>query len=168
MYEASRDEEIVRTESIEEVSDGDGNDRQAQVAWAAGLFEGEGWITISARKPFGKNKSVSYSMCVGVTMTDEEILERFQAVFGGTLHATSEVNEKYRPAYRLELYSTRASSALSEMMPYFGPRRAERARLAIDFQNLKDQHYRPSIKPGVMEQLRAMRERMLKLNHRGR
>ncbi len=161
-------EEIVRTARIDEGAESGGNDRTAQVAWAAGLFEGEGWITISARKPFGKNKSVAYSMVAGIVMTDPEILERFQAIFGGSLHATSEVNERYSPAYRVELYANKAASALREMLPYFGPRRAERARLAIEFQELKSAHYRPSIKPGVMEQLRAMRERMLKLNHRGR
>lgn len=42
------------------------------LAWAAGIFEGEGWISIQL-----------YTPAIGITMTDRDVLDKFASVVGG-------------------------------------------------------------------------------------
>lgn len=100
-----------------------------QRAWAAGLFEGEGWIT-------DRDKN---SVQLGLGMTDRDVVERFATIAG---YGNIRVREDYRKP--LTLYSTmktmyvwEAKKAnevmriLSFMMPYFGERRYGRAMSAL-------------------------------------
>jgi hypothetical protein len=53
---------------------------EAEIAWAAGLFEGEGCIS------FGRSAASDYRLPqMTIVMTDRDVLERFQAVVGGNL-----------------------------------------------------------------------------------
>jgi hypothetical protein len=85
------------------------------IAWAAGIYEGEGWISTMRRE------SGSYSIKIGVGQKDDWILLRLQALFGGGI---SEVyNKNAGECYVWSLYSSRAMDFLNEIFQFLSPRR---------------------------------------------
>lgn len=88
-------------------------------AWAAGLFEGEGCITISGGAPRLKLNS-----------TDQDVVERFYGIVG--LGQVREERTYARGWKRQWEWYTGAgesvSSVLELLMPYFGARRYGRAK----------------------------------------
>ena len=63
---------------------------EAEQAWAAGIFEGEGTIVIFG--PTKRQRSLS------VSMTDEDVIRRFAAVVGVALLSEYVASRKYRNA----------------------------------------------------------------------
>lgn len=90
-------------------------DRNAlDVAWAAGLFEGEGCIT-----PRGKT---SGEIVIG--MTDRDILERVQAVFGVGGITSEERRPPHKTCHRWSVSNAAdCTMVLEAMLPWFGARR---------------------------------------------
>jgi hypothetical protein len=102
-------------------------------AWAAGLFEGEGCITIlkgggkqnRVRKD-GSRSSKEYRyprLCM--SLTDEDILRRFKSIMGGTIRGPyTKPNRK--PIWYWQLSGKAVYPAAQKLLPYLGRRRAER------------------------------------------
>lgn len=55
----------------------------AEIAWAAGIIEGEGSIQAAVRARRGSNGEPLLYVRVRVVMTDRDILERLFSIFGG-------------------------------------------------------------------------------------
>jgi hypothetical protein len=94
--------------------------RAEQVAWAAGLFEGEGCFTMTARKRTPR---------ASMYMTDEETVRRFHAIMGvGSVTAT---NPPSRPAHHKPQWMWCANgkdveTVLCLLRPFLSSRRLER------------------------------------------
>ena len=89
------------------------------IAWAAGLFEGEGWISFRRKKPNLR--------CIGIEMTDEDVMERFMKVvnYGRLIH---KLYVSGKTAYRWQTSKhTVVAHVLKLFLPYLGTRRSERA-----------------------------------------
>jgi hypothetical protein len=98
------------------------------VEWAAGLFEGEGCIFY---KTYGKHLHKRLSL----TMTDQDVVEKFAAVFGWKVTPTKGT---VKPAWAARTGKTSSIiSALEQMLPYFGNRRACKALNLLDELELK-------------------------------
>lgn len=99
------------------------------IAYAAGLFEGEGWISRqdTYRKKGGElaqRTTPLYS--IAINMTDREPLELFQQVFGGKIYGpyTHDKRPNRKPIYRYHLAGKdQVQSAAKEMYPWLSPRR---------------------------------------------
>ena len=104
------------------------------IAWAAGLFEGEGCITdTDTRNP--------NNPLLQMTMTDEDVMKRFIKIVGyGNL---TEVNrlapsqkEYWKPQFK---WAVRKKKEVKRMLlmflPYLGERRACKALDALDKQD---------------------------------
>src|SRR5712692_6908714 len=91
-----------------------------QIAWAAGLFEGEGTITLS-----GASKSPRLK----VSMVDQDIVRKFaKIVRGGHLSIWIVKNPKHRK--QLCWYTGQKATVarvLKLLIPHFGKRRLKRA-----------------------------------------
>jgi hypothetical protein len=91
---------------------------EREVAWAAGLFEGEGTMTLNG---------VSRSPRVKLSMVDRDIVQRFHRIVG--VGQTCEWNDgKNQP--QLCWYSGAKNSVrivIEMFLPYFGVRRKQRA-----------------------------------------
>ena len=101
--------------------------RELEIAWAAGLFEGEG----SMRHP-------SASQPGGVTarldMTDFDVVERFHAVVGvGSTFAYAPAQPHWKEHLIWAAGGAQAIVVIGQFLPYFGKRRAERARECIEW-----------------------------------
>lgn len=96
-----------------------------RLAWAAGLFEGEGWISIQGK-----------SAHLGVQMCDLDILIKFQNILGmGHIHPRSRGNlEKDGIKSRKDRWQWRVTSfelvqaAIAMLWPWLGIRRRARAK----------------------------------------
>lgn len=93
--------------------------RGEEIAWAAGVFEGEGCFSVSKR-----------SLTVQVNMTDQDIVERFGSIMGfGKVRTKTTSNPKHKPQW-IWIAQTRAefTQALTLFEPWLGERRLARAR----------------------------------------
>ena len=101
------------------------------LAWAAGLIDGEGCIRINRGRAQGKHLSPRYGVQLIVKMTHEASVRRLALMFGGSVyHKNAAVN-------RSELWGWQPNQELSRraievLLPYLFTKAAE-ARLALQF-----------------------------------
>ena len=80
------------------------------LAWAAGIFEGEGYM--------GRQRQTS-QQC-GVGQKDRWVVDKFQAMFGGSI-GVREMNGE--PFYQWHIHGARARGFLMTMFTFLSPRR---------------------------------------------
>lgn len=91
------------------------------IAWAAGLFEGEGTIVVGRRPQYIR---------VAVGMTDRDVVERLAEILGGTARSWYPPRVKDSGRQRMWYWiatGQRAAHVLRLLMPFFGERRMRRA-----------------------------------------
>lgn len=94
-----------------------------EVAWLAGIYEGEGSCAITNGR----------AIRVEIVMTDKDVMERIQFTTGlGSIRTVPRRTEDYKEAYRWSIGSSDAVTFLQTIMPWLGSRRKERAQAAID------------------------------------
>jgi hypothetical protein len=104
---------------------------EAQIAWAAGLFEGEGCVSF---------KQKAQAPLLSLAMTDRDVVDRFHEIVGvGTRHEkhhTKPGQEHFQTQYGwycAAIVDVRRVIAL--FLPYFGDRRRKRAMEVLDAYN---------------------------------
>lgn len=107
------------------------------LAWFAGLFEGEGSILFR-----GDNASR-----ISISMTDLDILDRVQKIFGGTVVAATRSNmpSHWKNAWIWTLSSEKSYDLLTSIRPLLGERRGEKADQylkSIDDRRLRAENYK--------------------------
>ncbi len=96
-----------------------------QIAWAAGVFEGEGCIYILKCRPHCANLQVS--------MTDLDILQRLQQLFGGNIYEKKKQQPHHKPLWTWQLARKKEiAKVLTQLLPWFGERRAYKALNTLD------------------------------------
>lgn len=94
---------------------------KAEIAWAAGLFEGEGSICTSPTKRSATRRIV-------LSSTDKDVLERFGAVVeAGKLYGPHKQRGKgYKPIYTWSISDYKEVQRIAEaFLPWLGKRRTE-------------------------------------------
>ncbi len=106
------------------------------LAWCAGFFDGEGFVTIQERKSIVKDKIYrGYYLRIGVNHVAVEPLEELQRLLGGTIRKQLGIpvgNRHLRHSWQMSCQQAR--EALIKMMPYFRNKQ-EVATLGIELQN---------------------------------
>lgn len=87
------------------------------IAWAAGIFEGEGYVTIQSGTRFGS---------LGVSQKDPYILYRLQALFGGSVRPRT--NGRWESLYNYLLCGSRARGLAMTLFSFLSPRRKEQLK----------------------------------------
>lgn len=102
-----------------------GPDRLAEIAWAAGLFEGEG--TIAPKR--GKGNAHRYQ--AAIIMTDEDVVRRFgRTVEIGKVYGPYQPkNPKFRPIWR---WTTTKHDEITELFRLIGDHLGERRRRTFE------------------------------------
>lgn len=113
--------------------------RAHNAAWAAGFFDGEGFIIIQKRKLKKEDKIYTgHYLRIGINHVRPEPLEKFQKLFGGSLRFdVNSVNHckdgyKRQPRYCWTSSTQAAGNCLREMLPYLANKNQE-AGIALDF-----------------------------------
>lgn len=140
---------------------------ELDLAWAAGLFEGEGTVRIN--KPAPRNWG---ALCVSVVNTDRQVLDFFQARWPGCYKAATGLRPEQRDAWVWVIAARRAAAFLEQIRPYVVRDRVrERIAHAIYFQGQKRASLR-SLSDEEREEYRGDQWNaywwMCELNKRGR
>lgn len=135
-------------------------ERQQLIAWAAGFFDGEGYVRIAAP---ASGRSSGY-LKINVTQVDRRSLNLLVDLFGGSITRATRSDERYRVAGRWELQGRKATAALEEMLPYLVVKR-EHATIGIEYGHLLGEP-RKKIDALVLEQRAATRGKLLALRVR--
>jgi hypothetical protein len=104
-------------------------EQSLQIAWAAGLFEGEGCITLS--EPIDKRNGMQHSyIALELRMTDKDVVDRFHEVVGyiGNMHYAKGQTVKHKGVWGWRC--TRRADCIKVILmfwPYLGERRKARA-----------------------------------------
>jgi hypothetical protein len=109
-----------------------------EVAWAAGFFDGEGYVTIQhgySKGPNGK-KYFRHSLRIGINHVAIEPLLEMQRLFGGKINKQklNAVSGNRKPRHQWLLNCSNAAEALKRMMPYFHNKQTV-AELGLELQS---------------------------------
>lgn len=110
--------------------------RSNDVAYAAGLYEGEGCVYSQLGKATVRGKKYDRKTpqhFIRIAMTDREPLDRFAALFGGKVYGPYKRGaEHHKPLYSYNLHGfERVQAAVAAMWGWLSPRRQEQARLVF-------------------------------------
>ena len=92
-----------------------------EIAWAAGLMEGEGCFYTF----MGNGGRSGPYIGINVTSTDRDVLEKLKGICGGNI-LSKKTASNYKPAWQWQLYSKKAVPILSAIRPYLGERRGKK------------------------------------------
>ena len=149
------------------------------IRYVAGLFDGEGWITICKQKlgerGYGHYSPhhVRYQLVAGVGMTHRPIIERLHAQFGGGLFINRSAQKKMpksRPGYMWKVSSGPAADFLALLVQHLLVKKDE-AELAIKFQahiraHTHDFRYRPEMRDQLYAERETFRNQLLAFKKR--
>lgn len=142
------------------------------IRYVAGLFDGEGWITVSV-KQMNARGYVNYQLFVGIGMVHKPIIDALKHQFGGNIfikRPSPGQSARTRTSSVWRLSSGPAAGFLGQILPYLVVKREE-AEIAIEFQqhirrHTNDFKYRPHMRDelyayrnDVVSQLRALKRR---------
>lgn len=106
------------------------SDIEARWAWAGGLFDGEGCISIYDRTTAKGTKYQAVKL--EVNMTDQDTVERLAALFQANKPLEIHPRGNRKTQWKLALHKPeRVEQVLRWMLPYFSARRADKAWEAI-------------------------------------
>lgn len=104
--------------------------RTHDVSWAAGFFDGEGWISIQERN---HKTYFGHYLRIGINHVAPAPLHEMRRLFGGTVVFSDKVIGNRKPRYRWVTSTQNAAGALAQMLPYMRNKN-QVAALALDFQ----------------------------------
>lgn len=104
--------------------------RTHKLAWAAGFFDGEGYVNIQKRS---HQKYIGHYLRIGINHVAPEPLIEMQKLFGGSITKSSKVRGNRKPRHRWVTSTKNAAEALKQMMPFFRNKNNV-AEVALDFQ----------------------------------
>ena len=134
-----------------------------EVSWAAGFFDGEGFINIQKRS---HPKYTGYYLRIGINHVAPEPVIEMQRLFGGTVvkQTKEQVQGNRKPRHRWVTGTKNAADALKQMLPYMKNKNRVSA-LALDFQQtVKDEYKRLGVPEQVQRQLIELKVEIMRLN----
>ena len=97
--------------------------RLTELAWAGGLIDGEGCITIS-----------SLTLRLDVQSTSRITIETLYQMFGGSCAVESRLTRSGRTVFKWSKYGKKARDCLSRVLPYMVEKKRQ-AELAVSYYN---------------------------------
>lgn len=104
------------------------------LAYAAGLFDGEGHVIIykDVNRKIGKNPT--YILIVGCTNTDRKLIDFLYKRWGASYQIRKDIKHpEYKICYEWTIQAKKAINFLKDIFPYLIGKK-EKAKLAIEFQ----------------------------------
>ena len=110
---------------------------EIELAYMAGLFDGEGCISITKVYPKQTNlHNASYGLTTRVSMVDKNIPEFFYSTFGGHLVEKKPRKSEEKLQWKWGACGANASICLRELLPYLRSK-TEEAEIALNFWGTK-------------------------------
>lgn len=96
--------------------------RAHEISWAAGFFDGEGYVSIVERETKYKDKVyIGHYLRIGINHVNPKPLQEFQKIFGGKLRFQNPdtIIENRKPRCSWVATTSEAGEILKQMLPYF-------------------------------------------------
>ena len=129
--------------------------RAHDLAWAAGFFDGEGYVTIGRRATKYRDKVYNgHYLRTGINHVRPEPLYEMQRLFGGkiTQQPAKGVVGNRKQRHQWKLSTSAAAEMLEQLMPYLRNKQQE-AQIGLDFNATMQSHGKQ-----VSEETHAIRE----------
>lgn len=145
---------------------------ERDLAYAAGIIDGEGYIQIQKHKRSDYSAGYCYYMAVAVSMVDPIVPMWLHETFGGSLLYYTRKEANAQPYYRWSTGTKQALSFLEGILPYLKTKR-QQVEIAIEFQKLKGatgrgDYHRYKHKPTALLEAEAiLAEKCRALNTKG-
>jgi len=110
--------------------------KRTDLAYIAGLFDGEGNIGIVKRKCHYHATVPIYHLQVRLTLVQEYLPHWLQMAFGGYVSFRKRPNSKHRDIYTWQIGYGQATDFLKAILPFLKLKKPQ-AELAIEFQSNK-------------------------------
>ena len=109
---------------------------KAELAWAAGLFDGEGCVAITRQKPVG-NKSPQYRLVLKLAMCSKEAVLRFGGIIKYGSLSVYKAGKRTSAAYVWTISCRQAQCALKVLRPFLIAK-AKETNVVLEFCSLPD------------------------------
>ena len=123
-------------------------DKQAILAYAAGIIDGEGCIRIVVRKPRNR-RSTQHSLILQVAQKDGILMDWLYGNFGGMVYLKNKRTDGSDWIYEWRVMERKAAEVLKQVMPFLTVKKRQ-AELGLRFQthktgagNYGDGRYKP-------------------------
>jgi hypothetical protein len=139
------------------------------LAYAAGIFDGEGSVGIRLIKKKGATEAKYHSVTVSITSTDTALTDWLQCHFGGRVNQNHRENadRNYKDAWKWLLLARHAAAFLEAIRPYLIVK-AHQARVALELRDLVGAGRATPVTPELFARREALRLELKALNRRGR
>ena len=135
--------------------------KEVDLAWAAGLIDGEGCLSIHKKSPSPSRplaKSHTYQARMHVKMTHLPTIQRFVDIFGfGSIYKEMPGKNNKKVAWKADFGAEQTEAALLAMMPYFVTKKEEAETLLAYITENRERSDFPK-RLGVPKELVEMRE----------
>jgi hypothetical protein len=102
---------------------------ETDIAWIAGILEGEGYFGIDNRKRNYKVSESPPAPFIKISMTDEDIIQRLSKLLDKSYFSPSRKTVTGKKVYTLHIgEKEKLLFILQKILPYMGVRRGERIR----------------------------------------
>ena len=124
--------------------------KRIDLAYLAGILDGEGSICITRTKPKGLYKHSRYTLAINITNTNEWLIRWIDFNFKGTINRTRLPSR--RDCWRWQVHSSKAVEFLRLLLPYLKIKKPQ-AELALMFLARRKGHHWAMKKGKTDEQL---------------
>ena len=132
----------------------------ADIAWAAGLFDGEGCVFMSRQKRLNR-PSDGYALKLSMSMVHKPTLQEFAKVVqrgAVVVHRSGRSRVNRRDSWQWAVYNAKAIEVLKLLLPYLRTKHEE-ALLGLRFEGLAKTSYpKGGRTEAVAEQLESLRQ----------
>jgi hypothetical protein len=133
-------------------------------AYFAGLFDGEGYVSVRLKKKGSKHRSPQHRMFIGLSMADPWNPFYLQHIFGGSVRRR--IRPKRKPQYEWIAWGYHAEEALRQLYPYLTTKQRQ-AKLAFVLCFLQFKRNSDRVTPSEIVELRdKIRVKIRELNER--
>lgn len=88
------------------------------LAYIAGLIDGEGTVGIYKKNPIKPTHKVAYRERVAISNSNTEVLDYIHQFFPGCIAKNTRYSDKHSPMFRLEYHVLKARPILEACLPY--------------------------------------------------
>ena len=143
-------------------------DQKISDDYVAGLFDGEGWFSISraAGHHYGAKRDWAYQLHAAMTLKERVVLSCLRSRWGGTVVEQKNRSKNHARYFRWQVTGESAREFAEDIGPKMIIKKA-RAGLAVEFQLDKGQKGNKPSSDREYDKQTKMYEQMKKLNKRG-
>ncbi len=140
------------------------------LAYAAGIIDGEGTIQITKRPVRGKRRNPAFDLEVTVAMTDAVIIDWLKALFGGCRCISRLRNLRFRPVHRWSVSNAQAEATIQLLLPYLKikhPQAQVGMKLRVTVTRYRHLCRRLGLPPEATKEREVLHSQMRALNQKG-